>query len=95
MGLIWLWECVFVCALVAGWVVGWAAGFDGMGDVLRPAGAQGGIAVGAQGVTAITGAGQAAPAQQPGKVLTGDLDSSLALLANNLSINKSAQQSVK
>lgn len=30
------------------------------------------------------------PQQQPGKVLTGDLDSSLAQLANNLSINKSA-----
>ncbi|XP_077294758.1 phosphatidylinositol-binding clathrin assembly protein lap isoform X18 [Arctopsyche grandis] len=40
-------------------------------------------------------AGTAAPAQQSGKVLTGDLDSSLALLANNLSINKSAQQAVK
>ncbi|XP_077294742.1 phosphatidylinositol-binding clathrin assembly protein lap isoform X3 [Arctopsyche grandis] len=39
--------------------------------------------------------GTAAPAQQSGKVLTGDLDSSLALLANNLSINKSAQQAVK
>ncbi|XP_051162116.1 phosphatidylinositol-binding clathrin assembly protein LAP isoform X4 [Leptopilina boulardi] len=39
-------------------------------------------------------------AQQPnavasGKVLTGDLDSSLASLAENLSINKSAQQQVK
>ncbi|KAG6446116.1 hypothetical protein O3G_MSEX004295 [Manduca sexta] len=30
------------------------------------------------------------PQQQPGKVLTGDLDSSLAQLANNLTINKSA-----
>lgn len=28
--------------------------------------------------------------QQAGKVLTGDLDSSLAQLANNLSINKTA-----
>ncbi|XP_077294754.1 phosphatidylinositol-binding clathrin assembly protein lap isoform X14 [Arctopsyche grandis] len=70
-----------------------AASFDGMGDVLRPAGAGGG-AVGAQAVTGgLTGT--AAPAQQSGKVLTGDLDSSLALLANNLSINKSAQQAVK
>ncbi|KAI8437852.1 hypothetical protein MSG28_012070 [Choristoneura fumiferana] len=34
-----------------------------------------------------TTAGQQPP-QQPGKVLTGDLDSSLAQLANNLSINK-------
>ncbi|XP_023316434.1 phosphatidylinositol-binding clathrin assembly protein LAP isoform X17 [Trichogramma pretiosum] len=31
----------------------------------------------------------------PGKVLTGDLDSSLASLAENLTINKSAQQQVK
>ncbi|CAG9793552.1 unnamed protein product [Diatraea saccharalis] len=30
--------------------------------------------------------------QQPGKVLTGDLDSSLAQLANNLTINKTATQ---
>ncbi|KAL0819215.1 hypothetical protein ABMA28_008462 [Loxostege sticticalis] len=30
------------------------------------------------------------PQQQPGKVLTGDLDSSLAQLANNLTINKTA-----
>ncbi|CAB0039827.1 unnamed protein product [Trichogramma brassicae] len=38
-------------------------------------------------------AGGAAAA--PGKVLTGDLDSSLASLAENLTINKSAQQQVK
>ncbi|KAG7199921.1 hypothetical protein KM043_014360 [Ampulex compressa] len=44
----------------------------------------------------------AGPGQQPmgaggpaGKVLTGDLDSSLASLAQNLTINKSAQQQVK
>jgi hypothetical protein len=74
------------------WVVGGSAGFDGMGDVLRP----GGAVVGAQAVTgAITGAQPTQTQQQTGKVLTGDLDSSLALLANNLSINKSAQQSVK
>lgn len=36
-----------------------------------------------------------APPQQPGKVLTGDLDSSLASLAENLSINKSASSSMK
>ncbi|XP_064074190.1 phosphatidylinositol-binding clathrin assembly protein LAP isoform X10 [Vanessa tameamea] len=35
-------------------------------------------------------AGQQQPQQQPGKVLTGDLDSSLAQLANNLTINKTA-----
>ncbi|XP_058804173.1 phosphatidylinositol-binding clathrin assembly protein unc-11-like [Phymastichus coffea] len=41
-------------------------------------------------------AGQPAGQQStPGKVLTGDLDSSLASLAQNLSINKSAQQQVK
>ncbi|XP_050354730.1 phosphatidylinositol-binding clathrin assembly protein LAP isoform X7 [Nymphalis io] len=34
--------------------------------------------------------GQQQPQQQPGKVLTGDLDSSLAQLANNLTINKTA-----
>ncbi|KAL7036406.1 hypothetical protein ACKWTF_008803 [Chironomus riparius] len=33
--------------------------------------------------------------QQPGKVLTGDLDSSLASLAENLTINKSATSSMK
>ncbi|XP_076651959.1 phosphatidylinositol-binding clathrin assembly protein lap isoform X20 [Halictus rubicundus] len=43
---------------------------------------------------------QSAGGQQPnaastGKVLTGDLDSSLASLAQNLTINKSAQQQVK
>ncbi|XP_076232298.1 phosphatidylinositol-binding clathrin assembly protein lap isoform X22 [Calliopsis andreniformis] len=43
---------------------------------------------------------QSATGQQPnatatGKVLTGDLDSSLASLAQNLTINKSAQQQVK
>ncbi|XP_039760282.1 phosphatidylinositol-binding clathrin assembly protein LAP isoform X3 [Pararge aegeria] len=34
--------------------------------------------------------GQQTQQQQPGKVLTGDLDSSLAQLANNLTINKTA-----
>ncbi|XP_031782770.1 phosphatidylinositol-binding clathrin assembly protein LAP isoform X29 [Nasonia vitripennis] len=47
----------------------------------------------------ISAAGQpvnaASAAAAPGKVLTGDLDSSLASLAQNLSINKSAQQQVK
>ncbi|XP_046972008.1 phosphatidylinositol-binding clathrin assembly protein LAP isoform X6 [Vanessa cardui] len=37
-----------------------------------------------------TDSGQQQPQQQPGKVLTGDLDSSLAQLANNLTINKTA-----
>ncbi|XP_012175051.1 phosphatidylinositol-binding clathrin assembly protein LAP isoform X20 [Bombus affinis] len=40
-------------------------------------------------------AGQQQNATSTGKVLTGDLDSSLASLAQNLTINKSAQQQVK
>ncbi|XP_078042341.1 phosphatidylinositol-binding clathrin assembly protein lap isoform X17 [Augochlora pura] len=40
-------------------------------------------------------AGQQPNATATGKVLTGDLDSSLASLAQNLTINKSAQQQVK
>ncbi|KYN21966.1 Phosphatidylinositol-binding clathrin assembly protein LAP [Trachymyrmex cornetzi] len=40
-------------------------------------------------------AGQPVGAANTGKVLTGDLDSSLASLAQNLTINKSAQQQVK
>ncbi|XP_055691037.1 phosphatidylinositol-binding clathrin assembly protein LAP isoform X20 [Lutzomyia longipalpis] len=76
------------------------AGFDALGDVLRP-----GTHGGAAGVTAQTSglpsAGPQATAQatQPatgtGKVLTGDLDSSLASLAENLTINKSASAQVK
>ncbi|CAH0596163.1 unnamed protein product [Chrysodeixis includens] len=42
-----------------------------------------------QPIMPMTAAGQQ-PQQQTGKVLTGDLDSSLAQLANNLSINKTA-----
>jgi hypothetical protein len=70
-----------------------------LGDVLKPTGSTGGAAVqgGLMGASQpiIPGAA-AAPAQaQPGKVLTGDLDSSLASLAENLSINKSASSSMK
>ncbi|XP_006563885.1 phosphatidylinositol-binding clathrin assembly protein unc-11 isoform X4 [Apis mellifera] len=43
----------------------------------------------------ISVAGQQQNAASTGKVLTGDLDSSLASLAQNLTINKSAQQQVK
>lgn len=80
-------------------------GFDGLGDVLRPgaqgsAGAQAGPPSAALPSAAplspappLSAAGQAPP--PAGKVLTGDLDSSLASLANNLTINKSAQQAVK
>ncbi|XP_032686903.1 phosphatidylinositol-binding clathrin assembly protein unc-11 isoform X4 [Odontomachus brunneus] len=43
----------------------------------------------------MSAAGQPVNAAGTGKVLTGDLDSSLASLAQNLTINKSAQQQVK
>ncbi|CAL7942334.1 unnamed protein product [Xylocopa violacea] len=43
----------------------------------------------------ISAAGQQQNTASTGKVLTGDLDSSLASLAQNLTINKSAQQQVK
>jgi len=43
----------------------------------------------------ISATGQPVNAAGTGKVLTGDLDSSLASLAQNLTINKSAQQQVK
>ncbi|XP_072742755.1 uncharacterized protein Lap isoform X6 [Anoplolepis gracilipes] len=43
----------------------------------------------------MSAAGQPVSAAATGKVLTGDLDSSLASLAQNLTINKSAQQQVK
>ncbi|XP_055691007.1 phosphatidylinositol-binding clathrin assembly protein LAP isoform X16 [Lutzomyia longipalpis] len=85
---------------VDGGATGQIQGFDALGDVLRP-----GTHGGAAGVTAQTSglpsAGPQATAQatQPatgtGKVLTGDLDSSLASLAENLTINKSASAQVK
>lgn len=46
-------------------------------------------------VNNVSAAGQPVNAAGTGKVLTGDLDSSLASLAQNLTINKSAQQQVK
>lgn len=67
-------------------------GFDALGDVLKPAGAhQNQQQASAQPNIAggVPGAGTAGP--QPaatGKLLTGDLDSSLASLADNLTINK-------
>ncbi|XP_053683006.1 phosphatidylinositol-binding clathrin assembly protein LAP isoform X2 [Sabethes cyaneus] len=46
--------------------------------------------------TALAGGSMQAPAnQQPGKVLTGDLDSSLASLAESLSINKGSSSQIK
>ncbi|XP_078042339.1 phosphatidylinositol-binding clathrin assembly protein lap isoform X15 [Augochlora pura] len=63
------------------------SGFDGMGSVLMPAAVA--------GDNHISAAGQQPNATATGKVLTGDLDSSLASLAQNLTINKSAQQQVK
>lgn len=57
-------------------------GFDAFGDLLQPSGMAGGIALGPQ-------AAAVKPSTGPSnKVLTGDLDSSLASLAMNLTINK-------
>lgn len=68
--------CVCVCRFVLG--------FDAFGDLLQPSGVTGGVTVGPQ-ATAVK------PGPSPSnKVLTGDLDSSLASLAMNLTINKSA-----
>ncbi|XP_062564219.1 phosphatidylinositol-binding clathrin assembly protein LAP isoform X7 [Armigeres subalbatus] len=79
-------------------------GFDALGDVLKP-GNMGytGHAQTAAGVnvtsqpTAIPGSAVplSAAQQQPGKVLTGDLDSSLASLAESLSINKGSSPQIK
>ncbi|KAL7036410.1 hypothetical protein ACKWTF_008803 [Chironomus riparius] len=73
------------------------AGFDPLGDVLKPASTGGQSTTGFIQAThqpIIPGAAQQQQ-QQPGKVLTGDLDSSLASLAENLTINKSATSSMK
>lgn len=60
-------------------------GFDAFGDLLQPSGVTGGVAIGPQSSAAVK------PAPGPSnKVLTGDLDSSLASLAMNLTINKTA-----
>ncbi|XP_076757811.1 phosphatidylinositol-binding clathrin assembly protein lap isoform X9 [Xylocopa sonorina] len=63
------------------------SGFDGLGMVLMPSTVA--------GDNNISAAGQQQNTASTGKVLTGDLDSSLASLAQNLTINKSAQQQVK
>lgn len=72
-------------------------GFDALGDVLIPGG--GSTTTGAAHSAALPAGGAhqqtMQPAQQSGKVLTGDLDSSLASLAENLTINKSASAQVK
>lgn len=83
-------------------------GFDALGDVMKPAGAGGSSGPIQSGNNNIIGTGQqhhgndgyASQQQQhqqqpPGKVLTGDLESSLASLAENLTINKSASAQVK
>lgn len=85
-------------------------GFDALGDVLIPAGAassssiQSGNAIIGTGshytAAAVHGGGATSQQHQqqqqpPGKVLTGDLESSLASLAENLTINKSASAQVK
>ncbi|XP_037027324.1 phosphatidylinositol-binding clathrin assembly protein LAP isoform X3 [Bradysia coprophila] len=74
-----------------------APGFDALGDVLKPASSTGGGPI-QQGNILAAGVGQQQMVPQPastGKVLTGDLDSSLASLAENLTINKSASAQVK
>ncbi|XP_014482536.1 PREDICTED: clathrin coat assembly protein AP180 isoform X3 [Dinoponera quadriceps] len=53
------------------------------------------VGYGSPAKQAMSAAGQPVNAAGTGKVLTGDLDSSLASLAQNLTINKSAQQQVK
>lgn len=78
-------------------------GFDALGDVLKPgnmgytghAHSAAGVNVASQ-PTAIPGSAvPPSAAQQPGKVLTGDLDSSLASLAESLSINKGSSPQIK
>lgn len=69
-----------------------------MGDVLKPASAL--SASTTNGSVSSTGqqsqtAGQAPQSNPTGKVLTGDLDSSLASLAENLTMNKSQWNSPK
>lgn len=69
-----------------------------MGDVLKPTGgAATSVPSGLIGASQpiIPGAPVPAQPQNTGKVLTGDLDSSLASLAENLTINKSASSSMK
>ncbi|XP_043797056.1 phosphatidylinositol-binding clathrin assembly protein LAP isoform X11 [Apis laboriosa] len=63
------------------------SGFDVLDKILIP--------TTVAGDNDISVAGQQQNAASTGKVLTGDLDSSLASLAQNLTINKSAQQQVK
>ncbi|XP_047101866.1 phosphatidylinositol-binding clathrin assembly protein LAP isoform X7 [Schistocerca piceifrons] len=75
---------------------GEATGFDGLGDVLLPSQQHSG---GPGPVSAVPGlaatAASSVPADSSSKVLTGDLDSSLASLAQNLTINKGSTQTVK
>lgn len=73
-------------------------GFDALGDVLIPGGGMPHTTGAAHSAAALPAGGvqpQQIAAQHPGKVLTGDLDSSLASLAENLTINKSASAQVK
>lgn len=67
-----------------------------MGDVLLPGGGTQSTGAAAYNAAALPGVSAHAPMPvQTGKVLTGDLDSSLASLAENLTINKSASAQVK
>ncbi|XP_055630905.1 phosphatidylinositol-binding clathrin assembly protein LAP isoform X4 [Toxorhynchites rutilus septentrionalis] len=79
------------------------AGFDALGDVLKPGniGNSGqtqttvGVNITSQPTAIPGGPVQAATVQQPTKVLTGDLDSSLASLAESLSINRGSSAQIK
>lgn len=82
------------------WNRGHRKGFDALGDVLIPGGGLGmpHTPAAAHHSAAPSAGGpqqQQQQQQHTGKVLTGDLDSSLASLAENLTINKSASAQVK
>ncbi|XP_055528603.1 phosphatidylinositol-binding clathrin assembly protein LAP isoform X9 [Wyeomyia smithii] len=78
-------------------------GFDALGDVLKPGNigytgqiqSAAGVNFASQPTALAGGSIQAPTNQQPGKVLTGDLDSSLASLAESLSINKGSSSQIK
>ncbi|XP_071521793.1 phosphatidylinositol-binding clathrin assembly protein LAP isoform X20 [Panulirus ornatus] len=65
---------------------GWPA-FDGYGDILKPEGSVGGVtSVGTVSAAPIIGTQTTAPAAQPGKLISSDLDMSLSSLVDNLNI---------
>ncbi|XP_071521777.1 phosphatidylinositol-binding clathrin assembly protein LAP isoform X4 [Panulirus ornatus] len=61
--------------------------FDGYGDILKPEGSVGGVtSVGTVSAAPIIGTQTTAPAAQPGKLISSDLDMSLSSLVDNLNI---------